>query len=190
MRDTGVGVPDAKQREIFQEFVQADSSHARKFGGSGLGLAISKRLVEAMGGQIGMQSGSDGGSVFWFTVPALSFSDTGEQQKMLADKRVAIVSRNKILAQGLGGCSLEQAGAYGNQFLASAAGRPHRCGAGRRGHRRRAGSCHRSRFRRADAGPGDARRARKAGRAEDAGFAGYLVKPLRENSLVMPGYPA
>ena len=113
--DTGVGVPDAKQREIFQEFVQADSSHARKFGGSGLGLAISKRLVEAMGGQIGMQSGRDGGSVFWFTVPALSFSDTSEHQKVLAGKRVAIVSRNKILVQGLT-AQLEQAGVTAINF--------------------------------------------------------------------------
>ena len=71
VRDTGVGVPPAKRQEIFQEFVQADSSHARKFGGTGLGLAISKRLVDTMGGEIGVDAGAgDGGSCFWFTLPA------------------------------------------------------------------------------------------------------------------------
>ena len=49
VRDTGVGVPPEKRKEIFEEFVQADSSHARKFGGTGLGLAISRRLVESHG---------------------------------------------------------------------------------------------------------------------------------------------
>jgi signal transduction histidine kinase len=70
VRDTGVGVPFAKRAEIFDEFVQADSSHARKFGGSGLGLAISKRLVMAMGGEIGVTDAPSGGSIFWFTIPA------------------------------------------------------------------------------------------------------------------------
>ena len=56
VRDTGVGVPLAKREEIFNEFVQADSSHARKFGGTGLGLAISTQLVEAMGGEIGIDA--------------------------------------------------------------------------------------------------------------------------------------
>ncbi|HUJ04021.1 MAG TPA: ATP-binding protein, partial [Rhizomicrobium sp.] len=69
VRDTGVGVPADKRKDIFSEFVQADSSHARRFGGSGLGLAISKRLVGAMGGEIGLEPVRGGGSLFWFTLP-------------------------------------------------------------------------------------------------------------------------
>ncbi len=101
VRDTGVGVPPQKRQEIFQEFVQADSSHARKFGGSGLGLAISKRLVEAMGGEIGIEPGADGGSIFWFTLPAPVARAAETDIAPLAGKRIAIVSRNKLLREGL-----------------------------------------------------------------------------------------
>ena len=101
VRDTGVGVPVQKRQDIFQEFVQADSSHARKFGGSGLGLAISKRLVEAMGGEIGLEPGPDGGSAFWFTLPAIIAMAAPDDEKLLDGKRIAIVTRNQPLRNGL-----------------------------------------------------------------------------------------
>jgi PAS domain S-box-containing protein len=101
VRDTGVGVPAQKRQDIFQEFVQADSSHARKFGGSGLGLAISRRLVEAMGGDIGLEPVLEGGSCFWFNLPASIIEMAPEDEKPLAGKRVAIVTRNKPLRNGL-----------------------------------------------------------------------------------------
>ena len=101
VRDSGVGVPMEKRQEIFQEFVQADSSHARKFGGSGLGLAISKRLVEAMGGEIGIDSEQESGSTFWFTVPAMVVEAADRDTQPLAGKRIAIVSRNRMLRDGL-----------------------------------------------------------------------------------------
>jgi PAS domain S-box-containing protein len=108
VRDTGVGVPPEKRDKIFEEFVQADSSHARKFGGTGLGLAISKRLAEAMGGEIGVAEarplagagGPLGGSCFWFTLPAIVV-EGAPQIRPLAGMRVAVMSANRLLVQGL-----------------------------------------------------------------------------------------
>ena len=67
--DTGIGITPDQQKRLFQPFEQADSSTARRFGGTGLGLSICRRMVELMGGEIGMIPQPQGGSLFWFSVP-------------------------------------------------------------------------------------------------------------------------
>ncbi|HEV2674845.1 MAG TPA: response regulator [Aliidongia sp.] len=67
--DTGIGLDDTAKARLFEKFIQADDTIARRFGGTGLGLSISKQLVELMGGTLGVDDRPGGGALFWFEVP-------------------------------------------------------------------------------------------------------------------------
>ncbi len=98
--DTGMGIPAERIHQLFQPFTQMDSSMTRKFGGTGLGLAICRRLVELMGGQIGVESQTGSGSTFWFCIPLPETQEglpkEGEMEPVeLQGLRVLVVDDNQ-----------------------------------------------------------------------------------------------
>jgi two-component system sensor histidine kinase/response regulator len=102
VRDTGIGVSDAGRGKLFQPFTQADSSTTRKYGGTGLGLSICKRLVELMGGEIGVDSVPGQGATFWFIARlAKNVGVEGPNVEPLPVRRVLVVDDHRATRQSI-----------------------------------------------------------------------------------------
>ena len=128
--DTGIGIAPEAQQPLFESFTQTDSSTTRKFGGMGLGLAICKQLVTLMQGEIGVISEKRHGSTFWFTIPFVHgsrSSPTPFPNATLQGRRLCIVESNGTIrfllqhyAQSWGMiCDVAKSGSEGLALLQS-----------------------------------------------------------------------
>ena len=101
VKDTGIGIPQDQHRYLFHRFHQVNPSSTREFGGTGLGLAISKRLVDLMGGEIGLESEEGKGSTVWFSVPLPGADESAVVQQVETPAAVASTSGRILLVEDL-----------------------------------------------------------------------------------------
>jgi signal transduction histidine kinase/CheY-like chemotaxis protein len=129
VEDTGIGIPAEKLQSVFEKFAQVDSTSTRRHEGTGLGLAIAARLVDLMGGRIGVESQVGKGSVFWFSAPLPVHREEATQAAPVpvdvTGARVLIIDDNpvnrQILLEQLKNwgfdCAAAESGAVGLAFL-------------------------------------------------------------------------
>ena len=110
VRDTGPGVPESARTRIFEEFGHADPAHAVRYGGAGLGLAVVKRLAEAMGGEVGVDSVLGEGSTFWFEVK-FPRVDGEPRATPLTGLRIGVASTCELVREAAAGQILASGGA-------------------------------------------------------------------------------
>ena len=101
VRDTGIGIAAEQQDRLFHAFSQADASTTRLYGGTGLGLAICKRIVDLMGGRIGVDSEPGKGATFWFEIPLLKVIGDLAQNGLREELRALLVSSDDRLRHRL-----------------------------------------------------------------------------------------
>lgn len=102
VRDTGIGIGAENAKDLFRAFAQADASTTRLYGGTGLGLVICKRIVDLMGGTIGVESEIGKGATFWFEIPLLkAVGDIQGQRADLHGSRLLLLSNDLALRQRL-----------------------------------------------------------------------------------------
>lgn len=94
VRDQGLGIPDEAKDKLFQPFFRVDNSDRRQIGGTGLGLVICKKIVEAMGGEIWVESKHGQGSIFTFSLPV---SGESPKQDISTRKNVSGIPRGEVL---------------------------------------------------------------------------------------------
>ena len=96
--DTGIGLTPEQAQSLFQPFMQASSDTTRRYGGTGLGLAISKRLVEMMGGSIGVRSQQGEGSTFYFNICVESATDHESAHVATVGRELSLRGRRILIA--------------------------------------------------------------------------------------------